>query len=1057
MRKVQLCTLLSVQCALLSVLCFAQAPVGTITGTVSDESGAVIPNASVTITNKETGFLRVFTTGQDGVFSAPALAAGTYVVKTEMQGFRTIVREALVETGSTTTADIRMQVGQQAEIVSVEAATAQIEYERHTIDGVITRKQIQELPLNGRSFLQLAFLEPGITVSANNQGQYNRAFDVSVLGGNSDTTRITVDGAIINDSVTGGTQQNFSQEVVQEFQVSSVNFDLSTGIAAGGAINIVTRTGTNDFHGSAFFFFRDHNMAAYPALKRSATTPDPFFARRQPGFWIGGPVKKDKLFFFANYEHNNQSGVFSAVPNSPEFQNFTTVYPSPFHGTQVGARIDYRINEKHTAFIRYSHDGNDSFAPRSGNSLPSNWVSNLNYADSGVFALTSSLTPSLVNEFRYSMTFWSNKNNTPSAAQCPGCIDLGGPQITIGDAGVTMGNTTNAPQSRVLRRHIFADNFSWQLGKHRIRIGGEFEHNRGTGTYAYAEPAAINLFSPNQVRALAPQFVPLLPTSYNTLSDILKLPFQSFAVGVGDINQPPSYNFDKATPNNRLHLYLQDTWKITPKFTLNYGLAYSWESNLLNYDLTKPAYLAPIFGAGGLTENHANLHITPSLGFAWNIGKDNKTVIRGGAGIYYDTYNIELRLIERAIIGPLGTGRVLIGSSSIPNPFPGVPGVPVGTPLNFSTPTLISGGPIVAALPQIRALIAQTLHQNPNNTDLTIRNINVFKTGTELMAQNFVPPSAQHLSIGFQHQITSDLVISADYVYRHFLHTLIRNAEMNHYQSKRGPVIPFCTSAAQAANPFAECSTGAIEVSVSGGRATYEGLLVKLDKRFSHRFQGQVSYALQNRTQTNAVGIYNNDNWFASQGPVGPRQILNVSGVIDIPWGFQASFISSTQSKGFYTPNISGVDLTGSGIDGFPLPGAGINRGNNGLSSSDLQKLVDQYNATYAGKPAPNPYRPQVFPTVVLPPNYSFGSVFNSQDLRLTKKFTFAERYKFDIFGEVFNLFNIANLGGFSTTLDTKVTSGLQTYQFGQATSRAGNIFGSGGPRAFQVGARFSF
>ncbi len=224
------------------------------------------------ITHKDTGLVRNVTTGGEGVFSAPSIPAGMYEVKAEVPGFRTIVRDATVAVGGVTTVDLHLQIGAQQDIVTVESVTPQIEYERHTIDGVVNRQQIQNLPLNGRSFLQLAMLEPGVTVSSNAQGQYNRAFDVSVLGSDSNLTRITVDGATVRDSVTGGTQQNFSQEIVQEFQVSSVNFDLSTGVGAGGAVNVVTRSGSNQFHGSAFFFFRDHNMSAYPTLQRNPWT-----------------------------------------------------------------------------------------------------------------------------------------------------------------------------------------------------------------------------------------------------------------------------------------------------------------------------------------------------------------------------------------------------------------------------------------------------------------------------------------------------------------------------------------------------------------------------------------------------------------------------------------------------------------------------------------------------------------------------------------------------------------------------------------------------------------
>ncbi|PYT22561.1 MAG: hypothetical protein DMG58_29900, partial [Acidobacteria bacterium] len=253
----------------LIVLCVcthAQTPTGQVSGTVFDESGALIPNAGITVVNTETGLTRQLKSDTVGVYSTAALPPGKYEVRAKVQGFRALVRQATVEAGTTTTVDLHMQVGQPSETVTVESATAQIAYESHAVEGVITRQQIQDLPLNGRSFIQLAALEPGVTVSPGTTSQYNALFTVSILGGDSGRTAINVDGGTIRNEIEGDTQMNFSQEMVQEFQVSSANFDLSTDITSVGSINVVTRQGGNDFHGSAYFFFRDHNMAAYPAL-----------------------------------------------------------------------------------------------------------------------------------------------------------------------------------------------------------------------------------------------------------------------------------------------------------------------------------------------------------------------------------------------------------------------------------------------------------------------------------------------------------------------------------------------------------------------------------------------------------------------------------------------------------------------------------------------------------------------------------------------------------------------------------------------------------------------
>ncbi|HYA17683.1 MAG TPA: carboxypeptidase-like regulatory domain-containing protein, partial [Bryobacteraceae bacterium] len=226
---------------------FAQAPTGAINGTVTDQSGGVVPNATVTVTDKATSSARTLTTNAEGYFNAPSLSAGQYEVKAEMQGFKTLVRDATVAAGSATTVDMAMSVGQASDVVNVEAAAAQVNYESHSVAGVVERTNIQELPINGRSFLSLATLEPGITTAPGTAAQFNSLISVTTLGGMG-YTRFTLDGGIVNDEWegTGTTGMNFSQEIVQEFQMSTVNFDISAGIAAGGQVNVVTRGGGND-------------------------------------------------------------------------------------------------------------------------------------------------------------------------------------------------------------------------------------------------------------------------------------------------------------------------------------------------------------------------------------------------------------------------------------------------------------------------------------------------------------------------------------------------------------------------------------------------------------------------------------------------------------------------------------------------------------------------------------------------------------------------------------------------------------------------------------------
>src|SRR5438128_1472825 len=293
----------------------AQAPTAAIVGAVTDQSGGVLPGATITVTNKATGAPRAVQSGADGNFSVPSLLPGAYDVLIEMSGFQPTVTAVEVPTGATATVKITLQVSTRTEAVTVVGASTLVDLESNRVQGVVGRAQIENLPLNGRSFLNLAQLQPGVTVNLGNPAQFNAQFNVSVLGGPASHTAITVDGGNVRNPVEGGTGQNFSQEVVQEFQISTANFDLSTGITAFGAINVVTRSGSNDFRGAGYLYFRDHNLAAYPSLARNSLTDDPDFSRKQGGFVLGGPIKKDKVQFFANYQHTSQRGVYVVQPD----------------------------------------------------------------------------------------------------------------------------------------------------------------------------------------------------------------------------------------------------------------------------------------------------------------------------------------------------------------------------------------------------------------------------------------------------------------------------------------------------------------------------------------------------------------------------------------------------------------------------------------------------------------------------------------------------------------------------------------------------------------------
>jgi hypothetical protein len=1050
----------------------AQVPTGAIAGVILDPSGAPVSGARLKVVNLATNVARTETSSEQGDYSFSALMAGEYEVSVEADRFQRMDRTASVEAGATTTADFDLRVGDVKESVTVDGASPQIRYDSHSVNGVITGSEIQNLPLNGRSFLELAKLEPGVQPPSRTSGNRTLVPVLGAPGGPSGSgTRVTVDGGSVMTVGLFGSAMGFSQDVVQEFQIATANYDLSTGLTFSGAINVATRSGTNDLHGSAFYFFRDHKLSAYPALKRDPANPDPFFQRRQFGFAVGGPILRDRLFFFGNWERNEQRGVATSTLFGPDFGHLSRITSSPLFGDLLSFRLDSRISNRHTAFVRHSHDGSRGLSPTTGtantntNPYPSNWIRESTWADQSLLGLTSVLRPTLVNDFRFSYFFFSNSQRPAQEQDCPGCLGIGAPTISIPQTGLVIGQSTTSLNPG--RRFHLNDSIAWQSGTHRARFGVDWEHNRGGGLSWANEPVTMTLFSPDQVRtynraAQTPADLRIpLPPAFNTLNDVLQLPLQTVTVGIGD-PRTRQENGSMVRTWNTVRLYFQDTWRVHERLTLNYGLAWMVDG-FKNYDLSKPAFLAPILGADGLGPTRRQWkNFSPSLGLAWAPSHDKKTVIHAGAGIYYDFFFQNQIDTERALLGPPGSGRQTIQGGAIANPLSGIPGVLVGRSLDFTTgnPTLFTGANLLSILPAIRAGLASNLA----NADPALRSIQIIKQaagGANILFPADVPSwSAQHVNLGFQREIVRDFVLGADLVFRHFIHGGLgpSGLDLNHFNSVRGPVIPKCAGAQQN-DPRALCSTGPIQVWQSTSNQTYKGLLLRADKRFSHGFQMLGSYAWSSNIGTPGTGVNNPnvafttagldlDNWHQKNAPLVTdyTHIANLAGVVQLPWRFDLGVNFSYSSAPPFSPIVSGIDFNGDGTLGDLLPGTAAGQFNRGLGRADLVHLVDQFDQTYPGKPDTHG---RLIPRITLPANYSFDHGFQALDLRLSRAFVVRERWRLSLTGEVFNLYNAANLSGYSSDLTSPA--------FGQPTARFTQLFGSGGPRAFQLAMRVSF
>lgn len=1142
----------------LSMRGHAQNATGAINGTVSDPNQAVIAGAVVTATNTATGAARKLTTKEEGIFTFDNLPPGEYEVKVEAQGFTSQLQVLIVLVGNTTTGNFAMSIGAANQTVEVTGGGAPILNTSDSgLGGVVTQRQIESLPLNGRSFLSVAGLEPGVTVTYQATSgvlNQNDFFQVGVAGAPSYMTTISVDGARANDRITGGTSQNFSAETVQEFQISTVGFDLSLGTVSAGAVNIVSRSGSNSYHGSGFLFFRDHNMAAFPALRRPndpaafnpgynnpalrARLEDPFFVRRQYGGTFGGPIRKNKLFFFANYERNDQVGAQPVSFSDPLLFGLNHVAQVPFDQHLIGTRIDYTVNEKHTAFIRGNIDKNDSV---SGTGMESNWIGSSNFSYQTQFGLTSVLTPKLVNDFRFSYSYFRNRLFAPSQEACEGlagdpryCFGLGGTLINF-FGGLAIGNNANVPQDRHPRTYQFTDNISWTKGTHRLRFGFNWEHIFSHGSWNRNFAGTFSTFSPATIAATNPALYATLPASLRlgytgpaaTFAELLQLPVSgALTIGIGDPIQPIKQNFDELARNNHVRLYIQDAWQIKPKLTLNYGLGWSWEDNVVYHIYDRSPYLAPLGLAPGKIPQDYN-NFDPALGFAWAV--NDKTVLRGSASLHHTSANRSyLKLQDQILNGPAGTGLTSSSSAAVTNPKVGTTCNPAvaGTCINFATAlnTNLTGQELLSYLPTLRGIL-EAQQARFNGEDLSIRSIDVRKQAPTYLTEavfdaNFRTPYTIHINAGVQRQVLRDLSVSADYVmrrgvkfgaYEGYMDDLNRwnrfsgytiNAASGVATPTRNPVLPACT-AAQATDPRAQCSTGIIYYGSPSILSRYSALQLKVDKRFSQGFQLTGAYALQRYTTYAPLnGATPNSFTDAAQnfGLSGgsPKHQFTFSSIWDLPDvkgnalmrgllnGWQLSTIWALRSRDINSVQLGTFDTDGDGAFAFLLPGTGINSFGRGQDADDIRRLVDQYNTTFpASKDTPlvqigrqnRDVTGAAYPFIELPANFSSGDSFLAHDLRVTRTITIREKVKLNLIAEGFNIFNIANLGGYTGSLASaayirptatlNTTTGAVTITapgrsnpnntFGLPTLRVSPIFGTGGPRAFQLAARISF
>jgi hypothetical protein len=765
-------------------LALAQHIRGALEGTVTDQNGALVQGAAVTLQSVATGVETKASTDERGRFGFQNLEPGTYTISVEKTGFRkSVTTDVIVKVGSVTPLAVNLAIGDAKEVVEVVAvADATVDTTRPTVDGVVTPKQIENLPLNGRNFLDLAQQEPGVQVR--DGGDFdptkNQMVGVSMGGRSGRSTRIQVDGVDITDETVGTTTTNISNETIQEFQVSRSTLDPSTDLTSSGAINIVTRSGSNEFHGAGFGFFRDGRFSSDLRLdKTKPTTDKPPFDRQILGGRAGGYLVKNKFFWHVEFENNNQDGQqFTAVPN---FQQFTKAFSVPLDERLAGGRVDWKVNDRISAFYRFNHNDNFGVTGFGGTDLSA--FGNLNNTNTHVAGVDFS-----ASKWTHSARFsYLNFNNfivdANSAAGTPETLDPSGAPILVRITGGVqdIGPDLLAPQQ------TFQDNLqgkydgSLTKGNHTFRFGFSYNH--------IAEAVFADFFG------LAPRIRGNISTAgfaatNGGAGDPLNYRLNQIVLGngLGAFSERPALGFKNGgTTNHRIGIYFTDAWKLKSNFTLTLGVRYDYDSALADSDLKRTDTLAqfsPVLG--GFIKNDVN-NFAPQLGFAWDIHGNGKTVIRGGGGIFYDGNIINNILFDRVLNLPPGLGNdTPVLSSSSPFLFDPGTGACLFDATHYTSTVGACNGSVnlfnsvngtlknaIGPVQHMQAVLQQVtaaLSANWPPAGVPPLFDQILDTESSVIFNKYKRPYGIMLNIGIQRELKRGLVLSVDYLRNRGVH-----------------------------------------------------------------------------------------------------------------------------------------------------------------------------------------------------------------------------------------------------------------------------------------------
>lgn len=986
-----------------------QAARATLTGIVTDPNSAAVPGAKITATLESAGIRRETMSNDEGLYVLADLVPGEYELRVEAQGFITKVSKVPVslKVGQSVTLNVPLEIGlSETQVIDLVGDGSMIDNTASLVQGVIESREVQTLPLNGRNFLELALLIPGNSPAPNFDPTKTNTLVISSAGQLGRGGNVTIDGADNNDDVVGGPVQNISQEAIMEFQIATNRFSAQLGRSGSSVINVVTKQGTNELHGSGSIYFRDRELQGLPATFDRSLGQTPPFDRQQYAFTLGGPIKKDRAFFFGSFEYRNQDGVVLVGERDLATRSIRRDFAaSPLDDFLTTERLDLTPTDVDRLGFRYSYQREKGIAAstlvRSIGSA-SQRQSSLNKTNSFLANYSRVVSPYDVNNFNFSFSTFIN-DTLPVTP---------GPQLTF--PSIQDGASFRVPQQTKQRRFQFSDTYTMIRGNHSLYIGGEVQR--------VESDLDLKVFQQGRVELIEdfPDFDRNLDGRVDDNDLLFAVTLRS---GVPDrsLLLPDADNWYLAG-------FFQDDWRVHRQFTLNLGLRYELDTDVKNVsrvDELNPLILPFLKGERKRDKNN----FAPRVGFNFSTG-DGRTSIHGGYGIYYDRVTLEIQTLERGL-----DGRALPIEVKAGNVF-------------FIPPEFLFD-PVNGVFPPPAPTLA-----NPF-TGFVLPGAGA--GGINIIDNDMQNPMVHQMNIGVQQEFGSDFVLRADY---------LRNVGTHFIIGRIIGTVPF--------NPVVG-GPDLVKNLESSVRTKYDGLLVSLEKRFSNRFQFRASYTL-----SRSNNYANDDQIPFSNGPIDSNDLrreygttpndqrhrFSFSGVFQLPADIRVSPIltlASTVPMDILLPDGSSrvCELERN---------AGARQFQTG---AELNAVLTQINAA-GGSLCPNADPSTGFkPRVLLPlvrDDLRFGDNFSSLDLRVSKVFRIGERFTIEPIAEVFNLFNVTNVLGFSNvnysgfsnvlvpdSNDPGSPGFLRSSSFGQPVSTAGGVFGSGGPRAFQFAARVTF